>query len=146
MTNQFGMCSNFCVIKVFALCTFVGWIGSSLAIALGWSLLLVEPWQISLHLLLMPLVETLLFNYWFQQSIVQYGADRQWSSRASQTLSIGAMAFAFMLAHVSLVGFWSVLWFFVGLSFGLLWLLSQKVWLVFLVHAYWNLMLWFQSI
>jgi membrane protease YdiL (CAAX protease family) len=123
----------------------VGFIVAFFLVEIGVSLKLTTWWNWLLVIVIMPIVETLVFNYWFQQSFFEWLTKKINSQWLSYWITGVVVTALFALAHVGAIESLAWLWILPGLVLVLLWFYFSSVTLLSLVHATWNLSLWFVS-
>jgi hypothetical protein len=134
-----------CWFTVWILLGLVGLVVASYLVDFGISLQLTTGWDWLVAILIMPILETVVFNFWFQQNFYKWLSNKihtLWLSYAITTLVV---TFLFVLAHVNVTGILAWLWVFPGLVLVLLWFYCSSITLLSGVHAIWNLGLWWVS-
>lgn len=96
---------------------------------------------------LSPVIESWVFNFLLQQGLHDYLKRKMgYSQFVSNGFSLIFMSVCFVLLHIYVVGLMGIYWFLPALVLGMIWLTSQNLLLVALLHASWNASLaWFSS-
>lgn len=133
-----------CIIRWLIL-IFIGFLGAMIAASIGFMLQQADFWQFSVAIVVMPLVETLVFNRWLQQGFINYRLQKKATPQQTYVFSILLMSGAFALSHIGYGADVFLWWLIPATALGVFWVYCPNLWVVSSVHAAWNLSLWLVS-
>lgn len=123
----------------------VGFFAALFLAKFGFSLTLASWLDWLLVVIIMPFVETLVFNYWFQQGLFEWLKHKKISLRLAYWLAGSMTAVLFVLAHVGVIGSMAWLWIFPSAVLACIWFYCPSILTLSIVHTTWNFCLWLVS-
>ncbi len=123
----------------------IGLLGAKIAASNGFKLQLTDFWLFLVMIIVMPVIETLVFNRWLQQGFINYRFKKKATPQQTYVFSILLMAGAFSLSHIGYGADVFLWWLIPATALGVFWVYCPNLWVVSSVHALWNLSLWLVS-
>lgn len=133
-----------CIIRWLIL-IFIGFLGAMIAASIGFKLQLTDFSLFLVMIIVMPVIETLVFNRWLQQGFINYRLQKKATPQQTYVFSILLMAGAFSLSHIGYGADVFLWWLIPATALGVFWVYCPNLWAVSSVHAAWNLSLWLVS-
>lgn len=124
---------------------FIGFLSAFIAASNGFKLQITDFLQFLVTMIVMPLIETWVFNYWLQQGFINDQLQKKANPQQTYIFSILLMAGAFSLSHIGYGADVFLWWLIPAGALAIFWVYCPNIWILSSVHASWNLSLWLVS-